>query len=66
MEGHTTNKKNDNRQNTNDLLPIILEIVFRWFSFFSSPPAHLELELELFEFDDIGDDDDDDDDLLYH
>ena len=39
------------------------------FLFFSSPPAHLELELELFEVDDIGDDDDDDDDdddLLHH
>ena len=52
-------------------VPIILEIAFRWFSFFSSSPAqaHLELELELFEVDDIGDDDDDDDDdddLLHH
>ena len=51
-------------------MPIILEIAFRWFSFFSSSPAqaHLELELELFEVDDIGDDDDDDDDddLLHH
>ena len=38
------------------------------FLFFSSSPAHLELELELFEVDDIGDDDDDDDDddLLHH
>ena len=26
------------------------------FLFFSSSPAHLELELELFEVDDIGDD----------
>ena len=29
---------------------------------FSSSPAHLKLELELFEIDDIVDDDDDDDD----
>ena len=44
----------------------ILEIAFKWFSFFSSSPAqaHLELELELFEVDDIGDDDDDD--SLHH
>ena len=34
------------------------------FPFFSSSPAHLELELELFEVDDICDDDDDD--LLNH
>ena len=39
--------------------PIILEIVFRWFSFFGSSQAHLEPELELFEVDDIGDDGDD-------
>ena len=40
-------------------------VVFQFLS------AHLELELELFEVDDIGDDDgddddDDDDDLLHH
>ena len=36
--------------------------------FFQFLSAHLELELELFEVDDIGDDDDDDDDddLLHH
>ena len=45
-----------------------MEIVVRWFSFFKFLSAHLELELELFEVDDIGDDDDDDDDddLLHH
>ena len=33
------------------------------FLFFSSSPAHLEIELKLIEVDDIGDDDDD---LLHH
>ena len=45
-------------------MPIIVEIVFRWFSFFGSSLAHLEPELELFEVDDIGNDGDDD--LLYY
>ena len=40
-------------------VPIILEIVFGWFSFFWFL-AYLEPELELFEVDDIGDDGDDD------
>ena len=48
-------------------MPIILEIVLRWFSFFGSFLAHLPSELELFEVDDFGDDGDDgDDDLPYH
>ena len=45
-------------------VPIILEIIFEWFSFFGSSLAHPEPELELFEVDDIGDDGDDD--FSYH
>ena len=46
-------------------MPIILKIVVGWFSsFFGSPLAHLEPELELFEVYDFGDDGDDD--LSHH
>ena len=47
-------------------MPIILEIVLGWFSFFlvplleRGPLTRLDLELELFEVDDIGDGGDDD------
>ena len=46
-------------------VPIILEIVLRWFSFFfGSSLAHLEPKLQLFEVDDHGDASNDD--LSHH
>ena len=45
-------------------VPIILEIVCRWFSFFGTSLAYLEPEQELFELDDIGNDGGDD--LSHH